>query len=82
MPPAADNLDLDPERAEAFANRFVSELNHRAMCLVDSIGHRTGLFDSMRDPPPMTSEEIGTRRALRAGMAGSNGNVANHRCRS
>jgi ubiquinone/menaquinone biosynthesis C-methylase UbiE len=29
-----------------------------------SIGHRTGLFDAMRDQPPMTSQEIATRAKL------------------
>jgi 2-polyprenyl-3-methyl-5-hydroxy-6-metoxy-1,4-benzoquinol methylase len=33
-------------------------LNHGALALATSIGHRRGLFDAMADLPPSTSEEI------------------------
>jgi hypothetical protein len=29
-----------------------------------SIGHRTGLFDAMRDQPPQTSDEIAARAGI------------------
>ncbi|MEJ8574876.1 class I SAM-dependent methyltransferase [Microbaculum marinum] len=38
---------LDTGRAAAFEERMVGMLNEGAMCLMVSIGHRTGLFDAM-----------------------------------
>ncbi len=55
---------FDARRAEAFAGRLLDVLNDGALCLMTSIGHRTGLFDAMRDQPPMTSEQIAARTGL------------------
>jgi ubiquinone/menaquinone biosynthesis C-methylase UbiE len=55
---------FDPRKAEAFAGRLLSALNDGALCLMASIGHRTGLFDAMRDQPSLTSEEIAARAGL------------------
>jgi ubiquinone/menaquinone biosynthesis C-methylase UbiE len=55
---------FDSDKADAFAGRVLSALNHAAFCLMASVGHRTGLFDSMRDQPPMTSREIAARAGL------------------
>jgi hypothetical protein len=55
---------FDPKKAEAFAARLVAALNDGAFCLMASIGHRTGLFDAMRDQPPQTSPEIASRAGL------------------
>ena len=55
---------FDQQKAEAFANRLLTVLNDGALCLMASIGHRTGLFDAMRDQRPQTSNEI----ALRSGL--------------
>jgi 2-polyprenyl-3-methyl-5-hydroxy-6-metoxy-1,4-benzoquinol methylase len=55
---------FDPARAEAFAGRFLTALNDGALCLMISIGHRTGLLDAMRDLPPSTSAEIAARAGL------------------
>jgi len=55
---------FDSHKADAFAGRVLSALNHAAFCLMASVGHRTGLFDSMRDQPPMTSSEIADRSGL------------------
>jgi ubiquinone/menaquinone biosynthesis C-methylase UbiE len=56
--------DFDPAKAEAFAGRLLTALNHGALCLMASIGHRTGLFDVLRGLPPATSEEIAARAGL------------------
>jgi 2-polyprenyl-3-methyl-5-hydroxy-6-metoxy-1,4-benzoquinol methylase len=56
--------ELDPARAEAFAGRVLTALNDGALCLMMSVGHRTGLFDVMGDAPPATSEEIAARAGL------------------
>ncbi len=56
--------DFDRAKAEAFAGRFLTALNNGALCLMVSVGHRTGLFDVMSKLPPATSEEIATRAGL------------------
>jgi 2-polyprenyl-3-methyl-5-hydroxy-6-metoxy-1,4-benzoquinol methylase len=55
---------FDTAKAEAFAGRIVTALNNGALCLMMDIGHRTGLFDAMRDAPPSTSEEIAKKANL------------------
>ena len=61
---SSDNPTFDSEKAEAFADRFVSVLNNGALCLMVSLGHRTGLFDAMRGQKPMTSEQIAATAGL------------------
>jgi len=56
--------DFDRTKAEAFAGRFLTALNNGALCLMASVGHRTGLFDVMSTLPPATSEEIAARTDL------------------
>src|SRR5262245_61778261 len=58
------HADFDPAKAEAFAGRFLTALNNGALCLMVSVGHRTGLFDVMSKSPPATSEEIADRAGL------------------
>jgi ubiquinone/menaquinone biosynthesis C-methylase UbiE len=55
---------FDTAKAEVFAGRFLMALNNGALCLMVSVGHRTGLFDVMRTLPPATSSEIATRAGL------------------
>ena len=57
-------VPFDSQKADAFAGRFLSALNDGSLCLMASIGHRTGLFDAMRDQPPMTSPEIAARARM------------------
>lgn len=64
MPNTKTDSSSDSERAQAFAGRMLGALNDGAFCLMASIGHRTGLFDSMRDQPPLTSGEIAVRAGL------------------
>jgi ubiquinone/menaquinone biosynthesis C-methylase UbiE len=56
--------DFDPPKAEAFAGRLLGALNDGALCLMVSVGHRTGLFDVMSASPPATSAEIASRAGL------------------
>lgn len=58
------NHEFDAAKAEMFAEHFLTALNHGALCLMTSIGHRTGLFDAMRGHPPATIEEIGKRAGM------------------
>jgi 2-polyprenyl-3-methyl-5-hydroxy-6-metoxy-1,4-benzoquinol methylase len=55
---------LDTQRATAFAGRMLETLNDGALCLMLSIGHRTGLFDALRMLPPATSAEIASAARL------------------
>jgi len=61
---SATESSFDGQKAEAFAGRLLTALNDGALCLMASIGHRTGLFDAMRDQPPHTSSEIASRAGL------------------
>lgn len=54
MPPDQRRSALDPAKAEAFAETLLGAVNHGALCLMVSIGHRTGLFDIMAALPPAT----------------------------
>jgi 2-polyprenyl-3-methyl-5-hydroxy-6-metoxy-1,4-benzoquinol methylase len=54
----------DRGKADAFAGRLLGALNNAALCLMMSVGHRTGLFDVMSVSPPETSEEIASRAGL------------------
>ena len=51
-------------KAENFSERMLSMLNSGAMMLMTSIGHRTGLFDTMRNMPPSTSRQIAEAAGL------------------
>ncbi len=42
-----DTQGFDEAKADAFADRFVAGLNASSLMLMFSIGHRTGLFDTM-----------------------------------
>jgi 2-polyprenyl-3-methyl-5-hydroxy-6-metoxy-1,4-benzoquinol methylase len=55
---------FDAGKAQAFAGRFMTALNNGALCLMTSVGHRTGLFDVLRDLPPSTSSELAERAGL------------------
>ena len=55
---------FDQAKAEAFAGTLLTALNHGALCLMVSVGHRTGLFDVMSQLPPVTSEELAAQAGL------------------
>jgi ubiquinone/menaquinone biosynthesis C-methylase UbiE len=54
----------DAAKAGAFADRLLTMLNHGGLCLMVSVGHRTGLFDAMKGMEPSTSAEIAARAGL------------------
>ncbi|WP_423823731.1 class I SAM-dependent methyltransferase [Salinisphaera sp. SPP-AMP-43] len=58
VPPGSGNDSV------AFAERLLTVLNDGALCLMISIGHRTGLFDIMHGMPASTSVEIAARAGL------------------
>lgn len=58
------STSFDAAKAEAFAGELMQMLNHGALCLMTSIGHRTGLFDALAGLPPATSAEIARQAGL------------------
>ena len=58
MPVLEKPSEFDAAKAESFADSLVKTLNYGALCLMTSIGHRTGIFDAMSAMPPSTAEEI------------------------
>ncbi len=56
--------DFSADRANAFAERMLGALNEGALCLMTSIGHRTGLFDTLAAMPPAGSADIAHRSGL------------------
>lgn len=55
---------FDSAKAETFSSRVLTTLNDGALCLMISVGHRTGLFDTLGTLPPATSEEIAAQAGL------------------
>src|SRR5712691_11148656 len=64
MSTSKTQADFDPAQAETFAGRVLTALNDGALCLMVSVGHRTGLFDTLRMLPPATSAEIAAQAGL------------------
>jgi 2-polyprenyl-3-methyl-5-hydroxy-6-metoxy-1,4-benzoquinol methylase len=56
--------DFNQAKADAFAGKVLTVLNDGALCLMISIGHRTGLFDVMSQLPPASSDAIASRAGL------------------
>src|ERR671911_198050 len=59
-----DTHEIDQQKAEAFAERMIGTLNEGAIAVMTSIGHRTGLFDTMSGLPFSTSEQIASAANL------------------
>lgn len=55
---------FDHAEAEAFAGRAAEYLNAGAVAVMMSVGHRSGLFDTLASMPPATSTRIADRAAL------------------
>src|SRR5688572_33025679 len=56
---------IDGKNVEAFSQRLFEILNHGALGLMISIGHRTGLFDHMALMKSATAGEIAERAGLK-----------------
>jgi hypothetical protein len=48
--------NFDQAKADGFAQKLLEMLNAGGLALMTSLGHRTGLFDAMKDLPPSTSQ--------------------------
>jgi SAM-dependent methyltransferase len=57
-------MELDQAKAEAFGGQMVGVINGGMLSLMVSIGHKTGLFDTMAGLPPSTSEQIASAAGL------------------
>jgi len=57
-------MAIDAKKAEVFAERVLAALNNGSLCLMLSIGHRTGLFDAMRGLPPSSAANISAKASL------------------
>lgn len=55
---------IDAQKADAFAGKMLGMLNHGALALMTSVGHRTGLFDAMSQLPASTSDQIAQAAGL------------------
>jgi len=56
---------IDAARAEAFATQMLGIVNGGFLSLMASLGHQTGLFDTMDGLPPATSQEIADAAGLK-----------------
>lgn len=54
----------DPEGVEAFGSHLLDVINHGAVTIGLSVGHRTGLFDALAALPPSSSEAIADTAGL------------------
>ena len=64
MAAESKQVDVDATKAQAFAARLLTALNDGALCLMVSVGHRTGLFDVLSQFSPATSQELASRAGL------------------
>src|SRR5262245_22190019 len=60
----AQAVSIDEAKLGAFEERLVDALNAGALCLMTSIGHRTGLFDAMAAIPPGTCAQVAAAAGL------------------
>jgi 2-polyprenyl-3-methyl-5-hydroxy-6-metoxy-1,4-benzoquinol methylase len=56
--------EFNQDRADKFVERLVNMVNESAVTIMLSIGHRTGLFDTLAQLGPCTSAEIATESGL------------------
>jgi SAM-dependent methyltransferase len=55
---------LNAAKVEQFGQKMLGVMNGAALSLMVSIGHRTGLFDTLSQMPPSTVEQIAERSGL------------------
>ncbi len=63
-PREADTQDLDPAKTEAFAERMLATVKGGLLSLMTSIGHQTGLFETLAGRGASTSEAIASASGL------------------
>jgi len=55
---------MNMNAVEAFSDRMVDILNSASLALMTSVGHRTGLFDTMAQMAPESSQQIAEKAGL------------------
>lgn len=60
----AEPAAFDPARVEAFGGRLAEALNGAALAMMASVGHRTGLFDTLAAMPPADVATIAAAAGL------------------
>ncbi|MBX3279037.1 MAG: methyltransferase domain-containing protein [Acidobacteria bacterium] len=55
---------LNQAKAQAFADQMMNMINGGFLALMTSVGHRTGLFDTLAELPPATSDRIAAASGL------------------
>lgn len=55
---------IDTQRSEVFAEQLTQTLNGAATAMMVSIGHRTGLFDTLADAGAVTGDDLAERAGL------------------
>jgi hypothetical protein len=55
---------IDSSRTQAFAEQALGIVNGGFLSLMLSVGHRTGLFDTLAELEPSTSEQIAASAGL------------------
>jgi 2-polyprenyl-3-methyl-5-hydroxy-6-metoxy-1,4-benzoquinol methylase len=56
--------NFDEKKSNEFSENLVDTLNRGALSLMLSLGHRAGLFDTMMEMDPATSQEIANKAGL------------------
>jgi ubiquinone/menaquinone biosynthesis C-methylase UbiE len=56
--------EIDRAKSQAFSQRMITMVNDGMLALMATIGHQTGLFDTMAGMPPATSEQIADNAGL------------------
>jgi SAM-dependent methyltransferase len=64
MTQSVEMPQFDEAKAGTFAETMGDTINAGAVALMMSVGHRTGLFDTMAGMPPSSSREIAEKAAL------------------
>jgi len=64
MTPETETTSFDKAKAEAFAERFVAGLSEASLMMMYSVGHRTGLFDTLDGRDWSSSPEIAEAAGL------------------
>lgn len=59
--PGTAAVPLDEAAAEAFAGRLIGALNSACLAVLTSIGHQTGLFDTLSTLPAATRSKLRRR---------------------
>src|SRR5688572_20578120 len=55
---------IDSSKQDAFGQQLMAVMNHAALAIMASLGHRTGLFDTMARLPAATSQQIADQSRL------------------